>query len=120
MTGKRGLPPATAMNHLSGFAWLRLHPNLAVAQGLIQRETHYPRELLSPLGTRDCCPAYSYNLAKAFLRETKGLTEAFQFTSGHYGQQVGLLGLVGVVDCFLLRARISINPNGLATETKII
>ena len=93
------------MNHLSELVWLRLHPNLAVAQRLIQRETHYPRELLHRLGTRDCCSAYSYNLAKAFLRETKGLTEVFQFTSGHYGQQVGLLGLVDFVDCFLLRAR---------------
>src|ERR1700750_2066059 len=101
----RDLPQATAMNHLSGFAWLRLHPNLAVAQGLIQRETHYPRELLRPLGTRYCCSAYSYYLAKAFLRKTKVLPESFQFTSGHYGQQVGLPGLLGFLDCFLLRAR---------------
>jgi hypothetical protein len=93
------------MNHLSELFWLRLHPNLAVAQRLIQRETHYPRELLRRLGPRDCCSAYSYDLAKTFLRETKGLTEVFQFTSGHYGRQVGLLGLLDFADCFLLRVR---------------
>ena len=93
------------MNHLSELVWLRLHPNLAVAQRLIQREAHYPRKLPHPLGTRDCCSAYSYDLAKAFLRETKGLSEVFQLTSAHYGRRVGLLNLLDFADRFLLRAR---------------
>ena len=92
-------------HHLSELVRLCFHAKLAVAQGLIQREAHYPRELLPCLGTRDCCPAYPYDLAKAPLRETKGLSEVFQFTSAHYGRRVGLLNLLDFADRFLLRAR---------------
>jgi hypothetical protein len=91
--------------HLSELVRLCLHPKLAVAQGLIQREGHYTRELLHRLGTCDCCSAHSYDLAKAFLRETEGLSEVFQFTSGHYGRQIGRLNLLDFADRFLLRVR---------------
>ena len=103
----RELARARVMNshHLSELVRLCLHPKLAIAQGLIQREAHNPRELVHRLGTRDCCSAHSYDLAKAFLRETEGLSEVFEFTSGHYGRQVGLLSLPDFADRFLLRVR---------------